>query len=554
MTAPGRRRTDDVDDDRANLSRDSQGGARPPRARCPPEHPSARYWGMGFAYADPRAMMRTVRSWWKSLWETDASRLREPCFVTALVLLLLNDHWWKGAALLPELVTGKLSDFCGLIVAPVLCATVVSARHPRLRWAAFSLPVVVFAAINVSADIAELWDRCLGMTGLSWHTTSDVADLVALGVLPLSAWLVIRPPQRGRPSTGLGIRLQERGLLLVSAIACVATGPIEESPRCEAYLANATQRSLDVAWRRFNGSWPCHDASIDPERLLVEEAFGERQRRSLKPLEGVALGACESRTDPAPTSGCGAALVEVEGMPTLRVSWTDLEPIVFREGSLDHQNVLWIEGVGEALGLSKVPNVEVTALEEVEPLRSCDVPDGFPVSWPGVEDGIGLATLAGIAEDDDCQLLTFEAHSPLTLCVPRQWLPFEIGESLEWGDTREWGDAGTTLTIGSQESGARVTLMAGPLELLAISAAEFEPESCDPQPTSCGGMMLPGRLRLGEHFLEPGASVTWATDRASRASLVLGRTYRVLTWPQDCEEGDTPLGVWAELLLLEPAP
>ena len=43
-------------------------------------------------------------------------------FAGALVVLLANDWLFKGHGILPNWLTGKLSDFAGLIVAPVSLA------------------------------------------------------------------------------------------------------------------------------------------------------------------------------------------------------------------------------------------------------------------------------------------------------------------------------------------------------------------------------------------------------------------------------------------------
>jgi hypothetical protein len=54
---------------------------------------------------------------------------RHPLVWTAFVLLLLNDHVLKGSGLLPGDVTGKLSDFAWLIVAPAFAAALFGLAH-----------------------------------------------------------------------------------------------------------------------------------------------------------------------------------------------------------------------------------------------------------------------------------------------------------------------------------------------------------------------------------------------------------------------------------------
>jgi hypothetical protein len=73
-------------------------------------------WGAGYGSG------MTTRSHWAAL--------RSPMFGAALSVLVLNDHWLKGAGLLPGWLTGKLSDFAGLIVAPILVTTAGSSTSP----------------------------------------------------------------------------------------------------------------------------------------------------------------------------------------------------------------------------------------------------------------------------------------------------------------------------------------------------------------------------------------------------------------------------------------
>lgn len=67
----------------------------------------------------------------------------------ALSVLALNDHVLKGSGLLPGVVTGKLSDFAGLIVAPILGCTALGLRSERGRLALFG--VVALAGVDLPA-------------------------------------------------------------------------------------------------------------------------------------------------------------------------------------------------------------------------------------------------------------------------------------------------------------------------------------------------------------------------------------------------------------------
>ena len=77
--------------------------------------------------------------------------LLHPLLLVSAVLLFLNDHVLKGSGLLPGVITGKLSDVVGMLVAPMVLAVLVRASTPRAIAACHAAVGVVFAAIKVSA-------------------------------------------------------------------------------------------------------------------------------------------------------------------------------------------------------------------------------------------------------------------------------------------------------------------------------------------------------------------------------------------------------------------
>jgi hypothetical protein len=101
--------------------------------------------------------------------------------------LLVNDHVLKWHSNLPGWFTGKLSDFFGLIVAPLTLCLLVRARSPRARALCFAVPTALFVATELSLKCADLVSGLFAATGLSWKLWADPTDLIALSVLPL-AW------------------------------------------------------------------------------------------------------------------------------------------------------------------------------------------------------------------------------------------------------------------------------------------------------------------------------------------------------------------------------
>ena len=146
--------------------------------------------------------------------------MRDARFLAALAVLLFNDLVLKSHA--PGLVSGKLSDFAGMIVFPVVLAAGVrvsgSRIDPRLT---VSLVAAWFLGLQLSSVVDGVHEAALGAM-LPWNpsNTADPTDLVALLVLPLAHAIVARP----RP-----LELSTRAVRLIVvfvAVGCLAdSGP-----------------------------------------------------------------------------------------------------------------------------------------------------------------------------------------------------------------------------------------------------------------------------------------------------------------------------------------
>ena len=136
--------------------------------------------------------------------------LLHPAPLISLLLLIANDHWLKYAGLLPGLVTGKLSDFAGLIVAPLVLVELSHLlRAPgslRSQGLAASLAVgIVFTLVKTLPLANALYvaaSRTL-LSPLGWRVSAlmDVTDLVALTALAVPLYLtavagLVRPEER----------------------------------------------------------------------------------------------------------------------------------------------------------------------------------------------------------------------------------------------------------------------------------------------------------------------------------------------------------------------
>jgi len=129
-----------------------------------------------------------------------ADLLLHPVVVGALGVWLLNDHLLKEVC--PGAVTGKLSDFAGLVVMPVCLAAASPSRRgtPSEQLQALDRWMVAvgigFCAIQVWPLAAWLYTHSLGVLQWPWYWmwaqasapmpvahTMDPTDLLALPVL-----------------------------------------------------------------------------------------------------------------------------------------------------------------------------------------------------------------------------------------------------------------------------------------------------------------------------------------------------------------------------------
>jgi hypothetical protein len=179
-----------------------------------------------------------------------ASALCSGPAVGAVVALLLNDHWLKGAGLLPGWLTGKLSDVAGLFFFPMLCVALwrgvgvwargSGARGGRGGGVEVAQEVGAAAVTGLVFGLAKTWPGFHASFEPLWgQIVMDPTDLWALIALPLSVWwmrrcdrAVIRQPVPALTSRRARGRLPWGSLaaVLLAAAASVATS-LPDGPR-----------------------------------------------------------------------------------------------------------------------------------------------------------------------------------------------------------------------------------------------------------------------------------------------------------------------------------
>jgi len=141
-----------------------------------------------------------------------------PWFFVAVVVLALNDHVLKGAW--PGWVTGKLSDFAGLVVVATLAAVLAGPI-----WGTV-LSGLAFVALKTVPGVAEGAAPFLG-GGVTLRDPSDLTALTALAPL----WWALR---RDHPDQTARTR---RGWIVLGLVAGVLATAATESPPPEQVVA-----------------------------------------------------------------------------------------------------------------------------------------------------------------------------------------------------------------------------------------------------------------------------------------------------------------------------
>lgn len=130
--------------------------------------------------------------------------IAQPLAMSAIGLLLLNDHVLKGAW--PGPITGKLSDVAGLVFFPLLLSYLLGifTKWPARRATAVGIVAtgVAFSLIQVWGPAADLYRHGLGALQFPFRAliggaatltpvahTADPADLLALPALLLAWWI-----------------------------------------------------------------------------------------------------------------------------------------------------------------------------------------------------------------------------------------------------------------------------------------------------------------------------------------------------------------------------
>ncbi|MFV8752333.1 hypothetical protein ACNOYE_17425 [Nannocystaceae bacterium ST9] len=423
-------------------------------------------------------------------------------WIAALGLLVVNDHVLKGSGLLPGVITGKLSDFAGLLVAPVLLATLVRARTRTSLLACHVAVGLVFAGIQLSLPFADLWSAAMGLLGHPWRITSDPSDLLALPML-LVSWRVLVPKMREEVAMLPELRrLAVAGLSLVGLWSSVATSDDGgewddwgangyEDVTGDLVVNNANEQDISIYVRplRDDVELDCRAVDEDPARMLPEQAFGEAVHWTLPARTNVAIVGTELE--------CGAAWVAGEGVPPQLLFWrrSEYDEQVFPGQYLDLAELpaaataLVFDGVNPAtwVGGEDFRFTPSTLVPELP--AACESSDAARLEWDDdlpVERPLELLAIDygpdGCFELELLDLFDQPEVSISYLCIPEAALPFAVGERIRIDAPLSFGSNQlairlldeSTLDVAHDEQGRPVresTLIRREFDLSAVEVA-----------------------------------------------------------------------------------
>ncbi len=377
--------------------------------------------------------------------------LLHPLWLASLALLALNDHFLKGAGLLPDWLTGKMSDGAGMLVAPLLLAAILRV-DTRRGWVVAHVAVgAVFASINVSQTAARALEALTALTPLPWHITVDATDAVALPLLLVSLHVFGRTPRRLEGATQpkhaapRGWRpVFEMAALAAGMLACMGTAP----PNCEdaacigpsplppteqavLTIGNTTAQSRLVRVRHLAQTVvaDCETLLADPTASLHRDMFTPADAWLLEP--GRALPLTPRR------SGCEAFLVDAQGLPMTLIVWDSekfsrqmLPTAVDQADTLPGRMIMMLQEQSE-LALEPHEAVFDAPLEQpLAPEPACAVPDRtVGLAWSELPLGT-QAVVSITSSPDGCHDVELEASS-FYVCLPLPVLPFAIGERID---------------------------------------------------------------------------------------------------------------------------
>lgn len=462
-------------------------------------------------------------------------------YVMCVLGLLLNDQVFKTSGQFPAWFTGKFSDFCGLVVAPVTLTALFGGNSRGRRLGCFALVGALFVGTELSPGFARELAGLVSLTGLSWRLWADPTDLYALAVLP-AAWWIAR--QGVAPNGATARQLPSRAWLVLGAAACLGSGTVQPAThRAPAYLVNRLEEPIDVDVGELAGRIDCLAEWPFEPGFLRHDDFSASMHYVLEPDQVLPIEACA----PVRVTLLGKAHAVRATTKLAR----ELPPFLSEDDLRDERQLVFIEaqesgGVGLRFG-PDTESVELADFLAPIPESACAQAQLSPieVSIPehtSVVDGVEVRVpsrgriLEKITLGADCFSLSVELQDErerehLELCLPDSEFPFDVGDEVEY----------STSSMASTSDSRRIHWFESPF-LRSAGSPTLTEDRCGLVREVCGSVWQPLAVSLNGVTLEPGKRVTLDSSQGAVVGLYLVRAFRPVLVRQDCAPGSVVLG------------
>ncbi len=379
----------------------------------------------------------------RAVGERALTALVHPVWLFGLGVLVVNDHYLKGAGLLPGWLTGKLSDVVGLLCAPAVLALLWPTR--RGAQVAGLAVAVGFSLLKTVPWVARAVEQVTRDTLFPWQVTIDPTDLLALPAVALGVWLSGRElPRWWRPGVVARVAVVPGALVAMAGTSppttvcddCVATNEVFAAR----VLGNNTGETLLVRIRPLRDTVevaescrPSH-AGSGTRSVFRDEHFGAVMPMMLPPEAVVDLG-------DGLHSARGVYLVEGAGLPAFIVDTRCAEFTTLPATTVDYEegSAALIELVSSGSGVvvrqhpDVYPGPSLNAESDADPACAHEPLEGGS-AWSEIPPTGHYVVVAATQLAGGCSTLTLKTETvdtEFSYCLPGVERVVAVGAEVE---------------------------------------------------------------------------------------------------------------------------